>query len=161
MRILLYLLLTLNFFAYTELSSYSLRDGRQYPIDHKLVALLNTQNGLFIEVGALDGMTQSNTKLLEECFDWRGLLIEPSLKAYKQSVVNRPLAHTFHCALGSHEQNGSIIYGDFDGNPMASIHGNRLHRNELCAIPIRSLQSILDELNMTHVDFFLPRCRRI
>lgn len=35
------------------------------------------KNGIFIEVGALDGETRSNTLYLERYLNWTGLLIEP------------------------------------------------------------------------------------
>ncbi len=34
------------------------------------------KNGFFIEVGALDGETRSNTLILERKFGWNGVLIE-------------------------------------------------------------------------------------
>ena len=33
-------------------------------------------HGVFVELGALDGIAFSNTYMLERCFGWRGLLIE-------------------------------------------------------------------------------------
>jgi FkbM family methyltransferase len=36
------------------------------------------RGGLFIEMGAADGVTGSNTYMLEMCFNWTGLLIEGS-----------------------------------------------------------------------------------
>ena len=57
------------------MESYSLKDADDIPFDHKLVKLLNIRNGVFIEVGANNGIAQSNTFLLEEQFDWTGILI--------------------------------------------------------------------------------------
>ena len=48
------------------------------------------QGGTFIELGALDGVTFSNTYLFEKCLGWRGILIEPSRKNFEQLKKNRP-----------------------------------------------------------------------
>ena len=45
-------------------------------IEKKFLKYLDFQNGFFIEVGAHDGYTQSNTYFLEKHQLWRGLLIE-------------------------------------------------------------------------------------
>ena len=36
------------------------------------------KNGVFLEVGALDGETRSNTLYMERFLNWPGLLIEPA-----------------------------------------------------------------------------------
>ncbi len=59
----------------SERKSYSLWDGQAIPLDHKLIRLFGDQTGIFVEAGANDGLRQSNTKLLEELYGWRGLLI--------------------------------------------------------------------------------------
>lgn len=44
--------------------------------------------GVFIEIGANDGINCSNTKLLEDDFDWRGIVSEPNPK-YSKILSNR------------------------------------------------------------------------
>ena len=34
------------------------------------------KNGYFIDIGALDGVTMSNTYLLETRYDWTGICVE-------------------------------------------------------------------------------------
>ena len=51
---------------------------------------LDFKNGFFIEVGAHDGIFQSNTLNLEKNLGWTGVLIEPSLNAYLECLKNRP-----------------------------------------------------------------------
>jgi hypothetical protein len=45
-------------------------------MDERLAAMLG-DGGYFVEAGAHDGFTQSNTYLLERRHGWRGLLVEP------------------------------------------------------------------------------------
>ena len=42
----------------------------------------NKTNGTFIELGGLDGIRHSNTYLLENKYNWNGLIIEPSHSLY-------------------------------------------------------------------------------
>lgn len=46
----------------------------------------------FIEAGAGDGITISNTLLLEQRGNWTGLLVEPNDELFQQLIVNRPFA---------------------------------------------------------------------
>ena len=54
--------------------------------------------GIFIEVGAADGVQQSNTKLLEQR-GWRGLLVEPNKQLYDVCVQRRPNSYVINKAL--------------------------------------------------------------
>ncbi|MCR9057134.1 MAG: FkbM family methyltransferase [Rhodobacteraceae bacterium] len=45
-------------------------------LDRKVLKYISHDGGYFIELGANDGVSQSNTMLLEEKYGWRGLLIE-------------------------------------------------------------------------------------
>ncbi len=137
-----------------EETSYSLKDNQGIPLDLKLVELINYENGIFIEVGAYDGIDQSNTKLLEECYGWSGILIEPSPKLFIDLCENRPNSICFDCALGSFEQNNTYVWGDFDGSTMSSVNGSRLNREPQQKVLMRSLQSILDEVGVHHINFF-------
>lgn len=64
-------------------------------LDHKLIELFEGQKGgTFVELGANDGLQQSNTLALENLYDWTGYLIEadPELAAEcrnnrKESIV--------------------------------------------------------------------------
>lgn len=46
-------------------------------LDKKIVPYLKNSRGFFVDVGANDGVTQSNTKHLELFKGWNGILIEP------------------------------------------------------------------------------------
>lgn len=51
-------------------------------IDTHLDEFLNYSDGIYVELGANDGVTQSNTLRLEKKRRWRGLLIEPYPENY-------------------------------------------------------------------------------
>ena len=43
------------------------------------------RNEFYVEFGAMDGISGSNTYILEKEFNWTGILCEPSIK-YKNSL---------------------------------------------------------------------------
>ena len=47
------------------------------------------KNGYFVEFGATDGVTHSNTYLLETKFDWKGIVAEPLKNKYSSLIKNR------------------------------------------------------------------------
>jgi len=50
----------------------------------------NKRNGVFIEIGASDGIELSNTYLLESKYGWRGVCVEPIPKRFQMLCKNRP-----------------------------------------------------------------------
>jgi FkbM family methyltransferase len=58
-------------------------------IDFKLKKYLDYSNGYFVELGANDGVRQSNTKYFEQFRKWTGTLIEPMPLNYEECKRNR------------------------------------------------------------------------
>lgn len=58
-------------------------------IDTEIEQILNYDNGYFIEIGANNGVNQSNTFYLEKFRGWCGLLIEPHPELFSQLHNNR------------------------------------------------------------------------
>ena len=52
----------------------------------------NKRNGYFVEIGASDGITFSNTYLLEQQFGWKGVCVEALPEQFKKLRINRPTA---------------------------------------------------------------------
>ena len=58
-----------------------------------LYELKEKRNGYFVEFGACDGMSLSNTLLLEKTFGWQGALAEPARAWHAALYANRELLH--------------------------------------------------------------------
>jgi FkbM family methyltransferase len=58
-------------------------------IDRKLERYINFDNGYFVELGANDGVTQSNTYHFQHTRGWTGILVEPTPHKYLQCRENR------------------------------------------------------------------------
>jgi len=51
------------------------------------------RGGFYVEFGATDGISLSNTYLLETKFGWNGILAEPALEWKNDLIINRPNSH--------------------------------------------------------------------
>ena len=138
-----------------KMNTYSSVDCKRYPLDLKLLPYLSKyNNGFYVEAGANDGIIQSNTMLLEKEYGWKGLLIEPSPKAYEGCRQNRSSNNIIiNCALVSSD-NMKSVKGDFDGILMASINGERQSRKDVnIEVPAYTLTKIVEDNNISEIDF--------
>ena len=88
-----------------------------------LLAAAGSGPGTFVELGALDGVHYSNTMLLDRCFNWTGLLIEPNptnfnaLKRMRRRWPRSAVArHSAVCSSGAPQRlnvtvNGGAVAG--------------------------------------------------
>jgi len=143
-------------------------------IDEKLLTYLNYKNGFFIECGANDGVTQSNTLLLEKNFGWTGLLVEPGVKNYQKCKNIRTNSMVENYALVSSSYKNIFIKGNFDNEShnglMNSVNVTPSYFNEemiffqnkfklenrspVTETPCCTLQYLLDKHDIKNVDFF-------
>src|SRR5579875_919295 len=92
----------------------SLSHPALHQLDTKLDAILDRDGGFFVEAGAHDGFTQSNTYWLERFRGWSGLLVEP-VPLLAGLARRRRRAIVRNCALvaaGHPEPTVRIRYGD-------------------------------------------------
>ena len=66
-------------------------------LDKKLEKYLNFNNGYFIELGANDGVTQSNTLFFEKEKNWKGILVEPIPHKFLECIKNRSNENNIYC----------------------------------------------------------------
>lgn len=67
-------------------------------LDRQMEAFLDYDGGYFVELGANDGVSQSNTLYFERYRGWRGLLVEPAPHNYLKCRANRSPQNHVHCA---------------------------------------------------------------
>lgn len=58
-------------------------------LDKRMLKYINYNKGFYIECGANDGVSQSNTWYFEKYLGWRGVLIEPVPSVYNELKKNR------------------------------------------------------------------------
>jgi FkbM family methyltransferase len=81
----------------------------QYGQDYfALEVLEGLQGGFFLDSGAADGVTSSNTFLLEKSYGWKGICVEPNETFYAALVKNRRCM-CVNCCLYDHEGNVEFV----------------------------------------------------
>jgi FkbM family methyltransferase len=141
--------------------NYSLCDSDNKFLDNKLDELFEKkQNGFFVELGANNGILQSNTAFLEKNRNWSGVLIEPNIKNYEFCKLNRPNSICYNYACVSDDFTDEFVYGDFNLDPndqtslMSSVNGTRLNlfKKNLTKVPASTLTNILDRQVIPKID---------
>lgn len=137
-------------------------------LDEQLLPHIERQGGTFVEIGAFDGICQSNTAWLEANRGWRGILVEAIPEVYEQCIRNRPLATVVNCACVSDEYSEPTVEMVYSGL-MSIVRGARSsdeaddewvalgeelqHVNRYTiSVPARTLTAVLDEHGLRCVD---------
>lgn len=136
-------------------------------LDRRIEEYIPQQTGFFVEVGAFDGVNQSNTLFFERK-GWRGLLIEPVPDTFEKCKKNRPLAKVVNAACVAFDFPDDKI-SLIDVGLMSLIEGARstmeeqnewIRRGEelqnltsnRCQAPAKTLTSIFEEQGVQYID---------
>ncbi len=135
-----------------------------HAMDAKLDAIIDKDNGFFIEAGANDGYNQSNTYWLERFRGWTGLLVEPMEELFQLCVEERPAATVVRAALVPADFEGSTVRMRF-ADLMSTVNGPHADEERTALgtvvgwrdayeadVPAETLSSILDRIDAPEVD---------
>ena len=138
-----------------KLDPYCAVNCKREPITKRILEYIgNIENGFYIEAGAYDGILQSNTKFLEDEYNWTGILIEPSPNVFLELEKNRPNNININKCLVALEYPFNKISGAFDHGPMSSVGNMRNIENaKLIEVECEPLHKILDYLEIPKIDF--------
>jgi FkbM family methyltransferase len=115
------------------------------------------ENGIFLEVGANDGIRQSTTYIYEKTMNWTGILIEPS-DWFNDLKNNRPKSKHFNCALVSYDWNKSVIKGTFNElssdamNLMSQTEQSTIYKGGDKEVEARTMDDVISSTNYTNFD---------
>jgi FkbM family methyltransferase len=139
-----------------------------HDLDRKLDATIDRDGGFFVEAGANDGFTQSNTYWLERFRGWRGILVEAIPAYVSECLAERPDAIVVHAALVAPDYPHDTVPMQF-GDLLSTVqgaHGDATDEQDWVRpglvlgwqdpyeteAPARTLSSILDEHRAPEVD---------
>lgn len=113
--------------------------------------------GTFFEVGANDGVTQSNTLILENNLKWNGILVEPIPSSYEKLKLNRPNCKLFNYFLCNNKKGKVIMrYDDTSKNLMASIYKKKFFefkKSQKIEVETSNFNFVVEKSNFNQVDF--------
>jgi len=134
----------------------------------------NKSNGVFVDVGAYDGIVASNTYFFEKELGWNGICIEPNLESYNKLVKNRNCINLNVCA---YSENIEVMFLELCGRGLDIFSGlnecydkrhfdyvsgeinKKIYENnndyniKVKPIKARTLTSILSEYGYNKIDF--------
>ena len=99
-------------------------------LDRKLEKYVDYNNGYFVELGANDGLKQSNSLYFEKYRGWRGLLIEATPQNFLKCRRNRAQRSDVYCA--------ACVSFDYDQEFVRMVY------SDLMTAPINSKSDIND-----------------
>ena len=137
-------------------------------LDEKMLRYINFNNGYFVEIGAHDGVQNSNTLYYEKYKKWHGLLIEPS-DYFNYLVKNRSKKNKFfNCGCSRFDSiNETNLKGSGDFSVCVDLVDKKFFERSILKqtqsnfkiaekkIKLRTLNSILIESKSPNIiDFF-------
>lgn len=116
---------------------YSRLTGKEFSfsinnIDRRISSFYQNSSSpkFFVEIGANDGISQSNTKYLELYANWQGILIEPIPSVFQKLKRNRSAKNSF--------ENTACCSFEYTSSEMSLIYAN------LMSITLDGLSDIID-----------------
>jgi len=143
----------------------------QHKQDEFIVNFFNEKTGgVFVDIGAHNGITYSNSYVLEKEFNWKGICIEPMQHQYDELIKIRD-SKNYNCAIFDKEGTTDFllvkhttypdmlsgIKSELTEQQLAGIDREvkrlNLEEPELIKIQTRNLNNILEENKFYEIDF--------
>ena len=120
--------------------------------DKLVLSLLGESPGFFVEFGADDGVTLSNTFLLEKDFNWKGIVCEPSIVSREKLIASRDCYIDLNCVT---DKSGEVVSFIETGRGLSSIEkyayddmwADTRKEGYSYEVPTISLSDLLDKYN--------------
>jgi len=126
------------------------------------------KNGIFVDVGAHDGVSLNNMLYFEKYNNWTGINIEPIQTVYNKLVINRPNSINLNCAVCNYDGQTdflcntgytemiSAIKEIFDPRHLQRLQHENKHMGsttEVIKVNTKKLETIFDEYNISHINY--------
>jgi FkbM family methyltransferase len=144
----------------TKVSQYYSSSKQDQFLNEKIFK--NKKNGVFVEIGADDGISGSNSYFFERFLGWTGVCIEPRANAYEKLAKNRYCICIHGAIAGRSETRDFVNVGEkprFSGflNTIEPQHWPRIisEGKTWTVIKVRTFNfnELCQQYNLKHVDY--------
>lgn len=126
------------------------------------------KNGVFMDVGAHDGISINNTLYFEKYNNWTGFNIEANKTVHDKLITNRPMCVNLNYAICNNDGTAEFICNSgytemLSGlkNNYDSRHQQRLNREnkqqggqtKIVVVNTKKIETICDEYNIKHINY--------
>jgi len=126
------------------------------------------KNGVFVDVGAHDGISINNTLYFEETNHWKGINVEPIPEVYNQLIKNRPTSINLNCAVSNTNSKADFILNRGYTEMLSGLtetfdprHKDRLKNEiikhggttQIVLVDTKRLETIFDEHNIKNINY--------
>lgn len=140
---------------------YASQAGQDLVVDR---VMGGKRGGTFVDVGAYDGVTGSNSLFLELHRGWTGMLVEPvaAQRVKAEKIRSAPcMKYAVACKKGTAEfmavtegfTQMSGLVETYDKGLLSRIRADKRHAEKMIKVPTRTLSQILIEADIPDPDF--------
>ncbi|XP_052788471.1 uncharacterized protein LOC128223220 [Mya arenaria] len=125
------------------------------------------RNGFFIELGAHDGESTSNTLYLEKERGWTGLLIEANPVVYEKLLKKNRNSYTLNCCISNDLPEMTFTMASYLSSSNATMSASQRRKiksagightdknyGKTAVVACQAFQDIMSAIGVHHVDFF-------
>jgi hypothetical protein len=121
--------------------------------------LLDSFGSTYVEIGAFDGIRESNSRFFDVCLGWDGLLIEPNPSIYPRLIVNRKNSHRMNfapsCSIEEEALNKTVLFHPYPFTNAGMKGANNAYEGKHeVPVPCGSLTPVLQDIFHGKVAFF-------
>lgn len=126
------------------------------------------KNGIFVDVGAHDGVKINNTLFFEKTHGWSGINVEPIPSVYEKLIKNRPNCINLNCAVSDTDGQAEFIINSGYTEMLSGLkdtydprHARRVTNeiknmggsSQTILVDTKRLESIFDMNDIKHVHY--------
>jgi hypothetical protein len=126
------------------------------------------KNGVFMDVGAHNGVSLNNTLYFEKNNNWSGVNIEPIKKVFDELVINRPNCININCAVSNFDGISEFLCNEGYTEMISGLknsfdprHTTRLlnenqkygSTTKTIDVDTKRIETICDEYNIKHINY--------
>lgn len=131
------------------------------------IIFANKENGVFLDIGAHDGISYSNSFFFEKYLNWSGVCVEPNPPVYKKLVANRKAA-CYNVCIGNSNEVVKFMsisgYSEMLSGMLSDYDAKHIHRieseikekggsSEIIDIEMIDVNTILDKEKIQQIDY--------